>query len=101
MSNNTSNLAKAAKRAREIALALARVKPLYQELDELTELFIDAKANLSKYGLAIQDNFETKNTAWKSTPMRRFELVVIPVEAIPSTSSKKKNKGKQPVFNFR
>lgn len=91
-------------RAKEIKKHLDRVKPLYKELDEITDFFIEHKENLTKYGIAIQDNFESANTAWKSTPMRRFELVVIPKEFVPAsieTIKKRKTARQTSFFNMK
>lgn len=101
------NPRKLAERIKEIKFEMERIKPLYSELDELTDMLVGLDLNLSKYGIAIQDNFESKNTAWKSTAMRRFELVVVPDQFVPVPSTpkamihNKKAGSKQGIFTIR
>lgn len=107
MINKKLSPRKLAERIKEIKSEMERIKPLYGELDELTDMLIGLDLNLSKYGIAIQDNFESKNTAWKSTAMRRFELVVVPEQFVPVPTTpkalihKKKEGSKQGIFTIR
>lgn len=53
------------------------LKLIYQRLDAITQELIDLGFEsiiVGKYRLVLKDNFATKNLAWKSTPMRRFQL---------------------------
>lgn len=64
-------------RAKELIIILTRAKALYAELDEITEFLVKTGARVEDYGITMVDNFEEKNTAWKSTAMRRFELKLL------------------------
>lgn len=74
-------------RAIEIIDTLEETKPLYAELDQITQKLVDAGFS-SEGGLALVDKFEAKNTAWKSAAFRRFELekVAVQVKAKPKAS---------------
>lgn len=61
------------KRARELIDQIEAIKPLYKELDELTDKLF-AAGFVAGEGLAIVDNFAEKNTVWKASAIRRFEL---------------------------
>lgn len=92
-----------AKRLRLLKLELEKVKPLYREMDELTDLAIEHNIDLTPYGLALEDNFETKNTAWRATAMRRFEVVILPgrfQEPEPTHRHEVKQAPKQHSFKF-
>lgn len=74
-------LVKLAKRALEIKMQLEEVKPLYEELDEITMQLVGAGAThwvdrKTKLGFEIVDNFEKKNTCWRAHGIRRWELKV-------------------------
>lgn len=62
------------KRAQEIQAQLDTVKPLYSELDEITQALVAVRTGLAKYGVTVVDNFEAKNTVFKATGVKRFEL---------------------------
>lgn len=55
-----------------IMQALENVKPLYGRLDELTLALRNVR--LDNYGLAIVDNYAEKNTVFRTTSVKRFEL---------------------------
>jgi hypothetical protein len=61
------------KRATELVEQIEAVKPMYKELDELTDRLFSL-GFVSGNGLSLVDNFESKNTAWKASAFRRFEL---------------------------
>lgn len=61
-------------RAREIQEELGKLKPLHEELDQIT-LALSEVPKLETYGVILKDKFSDKNTAWKATATRRFELV--------------------------
>lgn len=67
-------LSKMVERARAITQQLDEVKPLYHELDEIVAALVAAKEGLSRYGVAIKDNFEVKNTQFKTVAMRRYDI---------------------------
>lgn len=70
---------KKALRAMEILKQLEKVKPLYAELDEIAQDMAKTKIPCIAIGrkhLFLKDNFAERNTAWKSTAIRRFELEV-------------------------
>lgn len=63
----------------KIQAKLDQVKPLYQELDDLTVRLADANVKEVKEGdvvIHIVDNFATKNTAFKATGVKRFEAKI-------------------------
>lgn len=64
-------------RAAEILAQLEKVKPLYSELDEIT-IFLQSTgtANFEVDGVhfTIIDNFINKNSVFKATAIRRFEI---------------------------
>lgn len=63
-------------RARAIQMDLDKAKPLYAEMDRITtELLPYAKA-LPKLGCRLVDNFALKNTQFKASFFRRYELIV-------------------------
>ena len=67
------------KRAYAISKQLDEVKPLYNELDQITQalLTVDAlkKGNaLEHYGVAIVDQFTEKNTVFRTVGIQRFKL---------------------------
>jgi hypothetical protein len=61
-------------RAREISEQLDEVKPLYNELDQITYALIAVRDDLHDFGVTIADNFAGKNTQFKTVGMRRYEL---------------------------
>lgn len=67
-------------RAVEIQAILNQVKPLYNELDEiiaeLVRVGFKREAFFSGYELILVDNFEKKNTVFKATGIRRFDLKI-------------------------
>ncbi len=66
-----------AKRAAEVLAQLEAMKPLYNEIDKLTEELREAGITNIVVGttvLQIVDNFASKNTMFKPTAFKRFEL---------------------------
>lgn len=61
-------------RARAISKQLDEVKPLYNELDEITFALLNAKESLAVYGATLVDRFAAKNTAFKTVGIRRWEI---------------------------
>lgn len=66
-----------AKRAARVLAQLEDMKPLYNEMDKITEEFL--KSGLDQVcveGFTIQlvDNFHSKNTVFKTTSVKRYEL---------------------------
>lgn len=68
------NIAKLVARAKAISRQLDEVKPLYNELDQITFALNAVKERLATYGVAVVDNFEAKNTMFKTVGMRRYDL---------------------------
>ena len=68
-------VAKMIERAKIISRHLDEVKPLYQELDEITLALANVRNTLHpKHGVVIVDNFKEKNTRFKTVGIRRFEI---------------------------
>jgi hypothetical protein len=61
-------------RAQKIQLQLDQVKPLYQELDQITFALVAVKEKLASHGVVIVDNFAEKNTQFKTIGIKRYEL---------------------------
>lgn len=64
-------------KAVEILLKIEDMKSSYKELDEILDMLIKREFSegvVGKRRVILKDRFAVKNTAWKSTPMRRFEL---------------------------
>ena len=75
---NTKTAASLAREAIKIIETLNSVKPLYKQLDELTMQLCQAKEeDLQEYGLVLQDNFKEKNTVFRPTGVKRFELKLV------------------------
>ena len=53
---------------------LESIKYLYEQLDNLSIALKYHNEFIKKYGITVVDNFEMKNTFWKSQPIRRYEL---------------------------
>lgn len=65
------------KRAFKIQTQLEKVKPLYVEMDKITEELVNnniTEGMIGRYRLFISDNFSKKNTAWKSSAFRRYQV---------------------------
>lgn len=61
--------------AAEVITKLEEAKALYSRLDALTDQLNGACPKLlAKHGVQVVDNFASKNTVWKSSAVRRFEL---------------------------
>jgi hypothetical protein len=71
---NDKNVKKLVERARAISAQLDEVKPLYNELDQITLALAMVKDKLPKHGVTMVDNFSAKNTQFKVASFRRFEL---------------------------
>lgn len=82
------------KRVIEIQKQLFVMKGLYRELDSLTDQLLLAKFKQG-HGVKIVDNFTDKNVAFKTTAVKRFE--VVPSSSIFNKSSifKTRSRGKQ------
>ena len=72
--------------AENIQAALADTKKLYDRLDEITHILGNQK--LTRF--VIVDNFAEKNTVFRTTSVKRFELkaIVGGKRKIPSTKTK-------------
>lgn len=67
------------KRAVKIQTQLEAVKPLYVEMDRITEELVNlniTEGMVGRYRLYISDNFREKNTSWKSSAFRRYQVNV-------------------------
>lgn len=65
------------KRALQILNALECVGPLYKELDSITDNLVKSRVRKFAVGrieLVIIDNFKKKNTVFRATALRRFEI---------------------------
>lgn len=75
---SASEIGKLVNRARSIRQQLDEVKPLYNELDQITLALMNAQAIVRKhgdrFGVELVDNFADKNTAFRVAAIRRFEL---------------------------
>lgn len=74
---NEKEVMKLIKKAIKIQLQLESVKPLYVEMDRITEQLVNAnmmESTIGKYRIYIADNFREKNTAWKSSAFRRYQI---------------------------
>lgn len=64
-----------ASEAAKVIAELESAKALYQKLDSLTDQLNGACPKLlAKHGIQVVDNFASKNSVWKSSCVRRFEL---------------------------
>jgi hypothetical protein len=62
-------------RAMEIRNHLDGVRPLYNELDQIVLALSTVRPEkLEKWGVAVVDNFEAKNTQFKTTAISRFSI---------------------------
>jgi hypothetical protein len=67
-------------RARDIQGELDKVRPLYSELDAITSALLDlhddkkAVARLLALGCILTDNFAEKNTVFRTTGIRRWQI---------------------------
>lgn len=75
---SAAEIGKLVHRARSIRQQLDEVKPLYNELDEITLALMNAQETLRKHGMKfgveLIDNFAEKNTAFRVARINRFEL---------------------------
>lgn len=73
-------LKKIVARARQIHGELDKVRPLYSELDAITTALLslhnDKRAckELLRLGCLLVDNFAEKNTVFRNTAIRRYEI---------------------------
>lgn len=66
-------------RAVEIQAILDQVKPLYKELDEIVVALANRGFRAGKHNGAVVvlvDNFDGKNTCFRATGVKRFELSI-------------------------
>ncbi len=82
------NVKKLVERARAISEQLDEVKPLYNELDQITLALSMVKDLLPKHGVTMVDNFSEKNTQFKVASFRRFELKWAHVASISARRTK-------------
>lgn len=61
-------------RAKRINKQLSEVKPLYSELEEITMALLTVRDHLERRGVAVVDNFENKNTQFKTVAISRYLL---------------------------
>jgi hypothetical protein len=74
---NNKRVQEIAKRASEVLDKLEAMKALYAEADKLTEELLQlgvTKVEVDGSTLMIVDNFASKNTYFKTTSIKRFEL---------------------------
>jgi hypothetical protein len=74
---NNKKVQEIAKRASEVLDKLEAMKALYAEADKLTEELLQlgvTKVEVDGSILVIVDNFASKNTYFKTTSIKRFEL---------------------------
>lgn len=67
------------RKAFRIQTKLEAVKPLYSQIDQITEELVNnniTEGTVGKYRVFISDNFRQKNTAWKSSAFRRYEVKI-------------------------
>ena len=60
-------------RAKKINKEIEKLKKLYGQLDEITEKLVKQKFKSSD-GVELVDNFKTKNVAFRTTSVKRYEL---------------------------
>lgn len=68
-----------AERVLEIQAEIDATKPLYAELDRLVQDLVDREFVECKVGRSVVrlvDRYADKNTAWKATAIRRFDLQI-------------------------
>lgn len=73
---NTKKIKALAKQAAEVMEKLDSMKPLYNELDQLVNALMEAglEPGQDHYGLTLIDNFAAKNTVFRTTSVKRYEL---------------------------
>lgn len=71
---NKKQIEQLAKRAAEVLAQLDEMKPLYNELDKLTDELVKLNGVGGIGDLVLIDNFLTKNTVFKTTSVKRYEL---------------------------
>lgn len=69
---NSKEMTRLAEEAMDIMRKLEDVKVLYGRLDEITMAL--KGQDLSRFGLAVIDNFAEKNVVFRPSGVRRFEL---------------------------
>jgi hypothetical protein len=75
--SNKKQIEMLAKRAAEVLAKLDEMKPLYNEIDKITEQLVAAGVENIAVGVAtlhVVDNFAAKNTVFKTTSVKRFEI---------------------------
>lgn len=58
---------------------IQEIKDMYKELDHITEKLLKqgfTEGFFEGLHIVMNDKFSTKNTVWKSTPQRRYELEI-------------------------
>lgn len=71
---NKKQIEQLAKRAAQVLAQLDEMKPLYNELDKLTEQLVKLNGVGCIGDLVLIDNFSAKNTVFKTTSVKRYEL---------------------------
>jgi hypothetical protein len=81
-----------------LKLKLEEMKPLYSRYDELLQMALNhdkvppvTDYEGRKWSIKLVDNFDLKNTSWKSVAIRRFDLAIQPM-AGPITPEPKRVK---------
>lgn len=65
------------RQALRVMTRIEDLKAAYKQLDELTDQLVErgfTEMTLGRRRVVLKDNFATKNTVWRSTPHRRYEL---------------------------
>lgn len=68
------SIRKLVERAHAISMQLDEVKPLYNELDQITLALAQVQDQLPEHGVTMVDNFSDRNSNFKVASFRRFEL---------------------------
>jgi hypothetical protein len=67
------------RKALRLQVKLEAVRPLYTQMDQVTEALVNnniTEGTVGRYRIFITDNFRQKNTAWKSSAFRRYEVKI-------------------------
>ena len=65
--------------AMKLILKIEDIKDCYKELDEITQALLESgftEGFVEGQHIVMKDLFAVKNTVWKSTPQRRFQLEI-------------------------
>jgi hypothetical protein len=74
MKKINKEIAKLVSQAKKVMDQLEAMKPLYSELDKITDALVEMNGAGQVEDIIIVDNFSAKNTVFKTTSVKRFEL---------------------------